>query len=475
MNSAFPFTPAYYGNLIFDADRGISAIRYNILNLPDTIQFSNGNQIVNLYDAAGRKYRSVTYTLPVTAVTPIYEIAHYNFSTDTIHFDVTEYTGNIERRYSRIDTAQRVFNTIGYYTDSTYYHYIKDHLGNICAVVNSMADTTIQSTIYYASGVPMVQSWGKDRQPYLYNGKEFIEAHDYNTYDYGFRGYYATTGRFTSVDPLAEQTPWQSPYTYANNNPINNIDWMGLSGMMSGYTSTYGWMAQDKDGNVVDWGEDNDDWHVYEVDDDWDGTYEGLQGHSCIIGWEIFDKYGKKQNYVVGKPAYYLGSITKVEYVLGHVYVIGSTALMRGKKTVDKEIDDTVSAMWHYFVGFGHEIALGNYFTRLALLTNPVFLSMRDKILSGEKSAVGSFSIEMTEYMFHIGNTTINYYSTATYSVFSLGAEDGFWDVIECLEKSETHPNGFIPPDGDGWLLECGIPYHYIPLSIMIPNNISLK
>ena len=48
-----------------------------------------------------------------------------------------------------------------------------------------------------------------------------------NTYDYGFRGYYATIGRFTSIDPLAEQTPWQSPYAYAGNNIINNIDWMG--------------------------------------------------------------------------------------------------------------------------------------------------------------------------------------------------------------------------------------------------------
>ena len=81
----------------------------------------------------------------------------------------------------------------------------------------------------------------------------------------------------------------------------------------------------------------------------------------------------------------------------------------------------------------------------------------------------------MTKYMFHIGNTSINYYSTATYSVFSMGAGDGFRDVLVCLEKSETHPNGFIPPDGDGWLLECGIPYHYIPLIIMIINNISLK
>ena len=63
--------------------------------------------------------------------------------------------------------------------------------------------------VYYASGVPMAQCWGKDRQPYLYNGKEFVEAHDHNTYDYGFRGYYAPIGRFTSVDPLTEQTPWQ--------------------------------------------------------------------------------------------------------------------------------------------------------------------------------------------------------------------------------------------------------------------------
>lgn len=121
-------------------------------------------------------------------------------------------------------------NAIGYYSDSTYYHFIKDHLGNVCAVVNSAADTVVQRTMYYASGVPMAESTGRDAQPYLYNGKEFIEAHGLNTYDYGFRGYYASIGRFTSIDPLAEQTPWQSPYVYANNDFINKIDFMGLSG-----------------------------------------------------------------------------------------------------------------------------------------------------------------------------------------------------------------------------------------------------
>ena len=106
-------------------------------------------------------------------------------------------------------------------------------MGNTSVMVNATTQLPVQSTVYYASGVQMAQSWGKDRQPYLYNGKEFIEAHGYNTYDYGFRGYYATIGRFTSVDPLTEQTPWQSPYSYAGNNFVNAIDWMGLSGMRS--------------------------------------------------------------------------------------------------------------------------------------------------------------------------------------------------------------------------------------------------
>ena len=277
------------GNLILDIDRGISVIHYNLLNLPDTIQFVNGNQIVNLYDAAGRKYKSITYTVPVTAVTPRYEIMHYTFDTDTVEFLAAEYTGNIENHYSRTDTIQRIHNSIGYYTDSIYFHYIKDHLGNICAVVNSTRDSVIQSTLYYASGVPMTQSFGRDKQPYLYNGKEFVEAHGWNTYDYGFRGYYATIGRFTTMDPLAEQTPWQSPYSYANNNFINSIDWMGLGGA-TGYNLT----GVNSSGVVVYHDDNIWDPRVFLVGDNWkegDDVTDGL-----LVGWEI-PGYG----YVVGK------------------------------------------------------------------------------------------------------------------------------------------------------------------------------
>ena len=50
------------GNLIYDLDRDIVTVRYNQLNLPDTIQFRDGRQIVNRYAADGRKLTSMGYT-----------------------------------------------------------------------------------------------------------------------------------------------------------------------------------------------------------------------------------------------------------------------------------------------------------------------------------------------------------------------------------------------------------------------------
>ena len=71
-------------------------------------------------------------------------------------------------------------------------------------------------------------SSGQSTQPYKYNGKEFIEMHGYDTYDYGFRGYYPAVGRFTTVDPLAEKEYAVSPYVYCGNNSINRIDPTGM-------------------------------------------------------------------------------------------------------------------------------------------------------------------------------------------------------------------------------------------------------
>ncbi len=137
-------------------------------------------------------------------------------------------------------------NSIGYFDSKSiaHYHYIKDHVGNINAVVNSASDTLVQSTIYYASGVPMAQSlgpnvpllnytalgvqytenFGWDVQPYLYNGKEFVTAHGLNEYYSQARMYYAPIMRTITMDLFAENYYHISPYAWCGNNPIAFVD-----------------------------------------------------------------------------------------------------------------------------------------------------------------------------------------------------------------------------------------------------------
>ena len=65
---------------------------------------------------------------------------------------------------------------------------------------------------------------------YGFNGKEQDDevAGNGNVYDYGFRIYNPRIGRFLSVDPLTKEYPWNSPYAFAENEPISNIDIDGL-------------------------------------------------------------------------------------------------------------------------------------------------------------------------------------------------------------------------------------------------------
>ena len=49
------------GNLTKDLNKNITAIQYNCLNLPSRVMFANGNSISYLYDAAGRKLRTVHF------------------------------------------------------------------------------------------------------------------------------------------------------------------------------------------------------------------------------------------------------------------------------------------------------------------------------------------------------------------------------------------------------------------------------
>ena len=52
--------------------------------------------------------------------------------------------------------------------------------------------------------------------------------HGLNLFDFHARQQCPATGRFLSIDPLAEARPWESPYAFTGNNPINRIDPTGL-------------------------------------------------------------------------------------------------------------------------------------------------------------------------------------------------------------------------------------------------------
>ncbi len=63
-----------------------------------------------------------------------------------------------------------------------------------------------------------------------FNGQE--RKDDYrgkgNSLEFRFRSYESRIGRFTSLDPLAKDYPWNSPYAFAENTPTAGIDLEGL-------------------------------------------------------------------------------------------------------------------------------------------------------------------------------------------------------------------------------------------------------
>ena len=76
-----------------------------------------------------------------------------------------------------------------------------------------------------------------DEYRFGFNGKEADKNGEWGGlthYDYGFRIYNPAVGRFLSVDPLAPNFPWWTPYQFAGNTPIQAVDLDGKEIM--GYT-----------------------------------------------------------------------------------------------------------------------------------------------------------------------------------------------------------------------------------------------
>ena len=100
---------------------------------------------------------------------------------------------------------------------------LEDHLGTSTTRLTDDG-TIIDREEYYPFGESSLRTFEKKR--YRYVGKELDS--ESGLYYYGARYYAAWTCRFVSVDPLAGKYPMLSPYNYASNSPIGQLDVDGM-------------------------------------------------------------------------------------------------------------------------------------------------------------------------------------------------------------------------------------------------------
>jgi RHS repeat-associated protein len=185
--------------------------------LPDTIQFVAGHQNYYTYDASGKKLELQNITSRNILNLPQDTITRLTSSTKL----TTDYCGDA---IYQNDTLKEVLTPEGYWQNSVFYYYLKDHQGNTRAVINS-SGTVMECSDYYPDGMRFESSTSNSAAlPYRYNGKELEAMNGLNEYDYGARRRETGIPVWTAIDPLAEKYYGVSPYAYCGNNPIIYID-----------------------------------------------------------------------------------------------------------------------------------------------------------------------------------------------------------------------------------------------------------
>jgi len=240
------------GNMKYDRNKGIIDITYNHLNLPDTIKFENNRRIEYLYDANGIRLQKRYFNqqgLLTTTTDYSGEFVYTNKSIDYILIN----EGRLKKAAN------------GMYSPE---FFLRDHLGNVRVVLIS-AGSPLQATDYYPFGME-IPLFSTSNNQLKYNSRELQTDADLQWYFYGARYYDAQIGRFHTLDLLAEKNHFRSPYSYAANNPVLFMDWMGLEPTWNVFTSSY---FDDLNNNgVQDRGERN--WDLADVVDIQDNAFK---------------------------------------------------------------------------------------------------------------------------------------------------------------------------------------------------------
>lgn len=137
------------GNMISDDNKEIASIKYNYLNLPDTVLFNDGKQLVLVYDATGTKLQQHTI--------------------DGATVKSTDYFGAL---YLENDTLQFIHTAEGRIVlkdgEPIYEYFLTDHLGNVRTTFTTKPETEVFETSFETTAQPLFDNYAEQNRDMSY-------------------------------------------------------------------------------------------------------------------------------------------------------------------------------------------------------------------------------------------------------------------------------------------------------------------
>lgn len=257
------------GALTKDLNKGISKIKYDVLDNLSCITFNNGFKTKYVYDAGGSKLRTI----------------HEALTTNT-----TDYIGDFIFEDGKLSKYQFEGGYCSFDSNlnPTYHYYEKDHLGSIRMVVNENGTIEQVNHYYPFGGVYGDLAYNSELQKNKYIGKEFDHTSGLDWYDHGARMYDAAKGSWDRMDYFCEKYYPSSPYISCFNNPTRYIDESGDSAIV--LLAPYG--ARNFGHLAIAIQNENGVWCLYSKN----GTYEhfGIWGQEGSSDTEKHNDRGEK-------------------------------------------------------------------------------------------------------------------------------------------------------------------------------------
>ena len=262
-NSGNDYSYDQDGNMIQDKNKNITNIKYNHLNLPTEIQFTNNRGIEYTYDATGIKLKKLVYD--DTDHTSTDYINRYQYKNNKLEFfptaegyvkvihddgnldytyvyNYTDHLGNIRMSYVEGDNSITNYHLIK--IDETHYYPFGLKHGNYNTTKKELKFTVSNAfnpnnkvKSEYADKNKISENTTEVAYKYKYNGKELQHEFDLNWYAMDVRSYDPAIARWTSMDPVTHYS--MSPYNSFDNNPVYWADPSGANSIYNFDTGQY--------------------------------------------------------------------------------------------------------------------------------------------------------------------------------------------------------------------------------------------